>query len=249
MSLPTRTIYRFEGAGIAVTLTFTTPALPGDLDVFSRPLSYISWHVQSTDGQPHSVQLAFEAGPELAVNTPEQSVTWGRFDVPGVDALRVGSVDQRVLERSGDNVRIDWGHAYVAVPAGSGASLFTASDAASDGQMVLDAPPLAVRWDLGQVGEEPVNRWLMLAYDDEFSVLYFDQKLRPYWRRNGDDAAALLQKGLRDYPSLTRKCEEFDAALMADLEKAGGADYAASGRAGVSAVIGGVQAGGRRQGR
>ena len=32
----------------------------------------------------------------------------------------------------------------------------------------------------------------MLAYDDEFSIQYMKKNLRPYWRRNGDDAAALL---------------------------------------------------------
>ena len=41
--LPTRTIYEFAGAGVTVGLTFFTPALPDDLDVLSRPLTYIQW--------------------------------------------------------------------------------------------------------------------------------------------------------------------------------------------------------------
>ena len=41
--LPTRTIYEFAGAGMTVGLTFFTPALPDDLDVLSRPLTYIQW--------------------------------------------------------------------------------------------------------------------------------------------------------------------------------------------------------------
>jgi hypothetical protein len=73
--LPTRTIYRFEGAEIGVTLTFMSPALPEDLDVLSRPLTYVSWEVRSADGREHTVQLAFGAGAELAVNTPDQAVT------------------------------------------------------------------------------------------------------------------------------------------------------------------------------
>src|ERR1700676_3633413 len=36
---PTRTIYEFQGAWVQVTLTFTTPALPDDLDVLARPLT------------------------------------------------------------------------------------------------------------------------------------------------------------------------------------------------------------------
>ena len=40
--LPTRTIYTFEGAGVGLTLTFMTPALPDDLDVLSRPVTYLT---------------------------------------------------------------------------------------------------------------------------------------------------------------------------------------------------------------
>ncbi len=43
--LPTRSIYEFEDAGVHVTMTFMQPALPEDLDVYSRPLSYITWTV------------------------------------------------------------------------------------------------------------------------------------------------------------------------------------------------------------
>lgn len=40
--LPTRTIYVFLTRGVELTLTFTTPALPDDLDTYSWPLSYVS---------------------------------------------------------------------------------------------------------------------------------------------------------------------------------------------------------------
>src|SRR5437879_3384970 len=58
--LPTRTLYRFEAAGVHVTLTFTTPALLDDLDVLARPVTYLTWDVRSTDGQPHDVSLYFD---------------------------------------------------------------------------------------------------------------------------------------------------------------------------------------------
>ena len=66
----------------------------------------------------------------------------------------------------------------------------------------------------------------MLAYDDEYSIQYFKKNLRPYWRRNGDDAAALLKKAAAEYESLKKRCEKFDAELMAALTKAGGEKYA-----------------------
>src|ERR1700744_5878088 len=61
---PTRTIYDFEDAGIHLTLTFFTPALPEDLDVLSRPVTYVSWDVRSIDGQPHATSLYFDASAQ-----------------------------------------------------------------------------------------------------------------------------------------------------------------------------------------
>jgi hypothetical protein len=53
---PTRSIYQFQDAKVRVTMTFMTPALPEDLEVFSWPLSYITWTVQSLDGTTHEVR-------------------------------------------------------------------------------------------------------------------------------------------------------------------------------------------------
>src|SRR5580700_2212701 len=54
---PTRSIYEFENDKIHVTLTFLRPALPGDLDAFALPLSYLTWEVRSADGNAHDVKL------------------------------------------------------------------------------------------------------------------------------------------------------------------------------------------------
>ena len=61
--LPTRTIYEFAGAGVKVGLTFFTPALPDDLDVLSRPLTYLEWSIASGDGKEHEAAVYFDAGP------------------------------------------------------------------------------------------------------------------------------------------------------------------------------------------
>src|SRR5664279_178891 len=48
---PTHTVYTFAGAGIRLVLTFFTPALPGDIDLLSRPVTYLKWDVSSTDSK------------------------------------------------------------------------------------------------------------------------------------------------------------------------------------------------------
>lgn len=49
---PTRSIYEFQGADIHVTLTFMTAALPDDLDVFSWPLTCLTWNGLPTKPSP-----------------------------------------------------------------------------------------------------------------------------------------------------------------------------------------------------
>jgi hypothetical protein len=70
-------------------------------------------------------------------------------------------------------------------------------------------------------------RWLMLAYDDEYSIEYLGQKLRPWWRRNGADAAELLQAAakLQENRTVETAAGEFTIQFGQDLERVGGGDY------------------------
>ena len=113
---PTRSIYDFEGAGVHATLTFMTAALPDDLDALTRPLTYLTWSVRAADGRGHEVSLYDSTDALLAVNTPDQKVEWSRQTMGRLTALRVGTVNQPLLTPPGDDVRIDWGYAYVAPP-------------------------------------------------------------------------------------------------------------------------------------
>ncbi|HWH72107.1 MAG TPA: DUF5127 domain-containing protein, partial [Candidatus Sulfotelmatobacter sp.] len=95
--LPTRSIYVFAGQGVELTLTFLTPALPEDLDLLARPVTYLTWDAQATDGKKHALSLYFDAASELAVNEPSQPVTWAKQQFGSLAALSCGSVEQPVL--------------------------------------------------------------------------------------------------------------------------------------------------------
>ncbi len=240
--LPTRTIYTFEGAGVALTLTFMTPALPDDIDLLSRPVTYLTWECKATDGRQHDVSLYFDASGELGVNEPRQQVTWSREQVNDLNVLRLGSTEQPILAKKGDDIRIDWGYLYVAAPAAKRtrsenyprASLHRHFAETGLARVALEhpAPPanadtVASAFEFQMdVGSEGVSRWLMLAYDDLYSIQYMRKNLRPYWRRNGWEAADLLKASAREYESLRKRCAAFDEELMADLAKAGGEKYA-----------------------
>ena len=242
--LPTRTIYTFAGGGVQLTFTFLTAALPQDIDLLSRPVTYVTWAAQSTDALKHNVCVYFDASSELAVNQGDQAVMFEKADTGNVKAWRVGSVEQPILKKRGDDLRIDWGYLYVAMANDKRAvsTVNTASAARAgfitDGHLNSAIPAesfqknsrndsvIAFTVDLGDVQTKAVSAWLMLAYDDLYSIQYMKKNLRPYWRRNGWEAADLLKASARDYASLTKRCAAFDEELMTDLRKAGGENYA-----------------------
>ena len=243
--LPTRTIYDFTGADVNLSLTFFTPALPDDLEVLSRPLTYIEFRVASASAAAHTVELYFGASSELAVNTADQPVAWARYQLDGQPVLRLGSREQPVLAKRGDDLRIDWGYLYLAGDRTDGLSTtgthhndaiaaFRAQGRLPDSDDFSDRPvprrgpgyALACSLALGQVSSRPVSRYVMLAYDDLYSIEYFQRRERAWWRRHGADAAELLRSARRDHDQLLERSTAFDNELMADLRRAGGEKYA-----------------------
>jgi hypothetical protein len=242
--LPLRTLYVFAGSGIELTLTFLSPMLPHDLELVSRPASYVTFQARATDGRPHDVGVYFDASSQIAVNSPNQAVTWEASRDGDLQRLRVASAAQPVLAKDGDNLRIDWGSLYVAVPKAPGTTTriardrdalasfaatgaLPATDTAEAPRIVDDRTPvLAVAFALGSVRADAVSRHVVVAYDDEWSVEYFGERARPWWRRNGADAPAMLAAAEADYAKLTAASEAYDTALMRDLEKRGGRAFA-----------------------
>ena len=241
--LPTRTLYTFEGAGIELILTFLTPALPARIELLSRPVTYLTYEARALDGQTHEVAVYFDAASELTVNESRQAVEWSKESITGLDVLKVGSKDQPILAKKGDDLRIDWGYLYLAMPrvASNGSDVVPAGrarrDFATQGTLASDygftpSGPAdssgvgAFTLQLGRVSAQPVSRWLMLAYDDLYSIQYMRKNLRPYWRRDGWEAADLLKASAADYETLLQQCATFDAELMKDLTAAGGEKYA-----------------------
>jgi hypothetical protein len=238
---PTRSIYQFEADGVRVQLTFLSPLLPDDLDLIARPVSYLAWQARATDGREHRVEVYYDNSAELVVDKPTQHVVWSRPKAAGLTVLQIGSKDQPVLQKAGDNLRIDWGYLYVAATAAEKPSAVIADDettrgsfaktgklpAADDTRMPRAAndrwPLAAMAFDLGKVDRRPVGRWLLLAYDDVYSIEYLGTKLRPYWRRGGIGAGQLLEAAAQQYESIKRRAENFDREFTADL---GGPRYA-----------------------
>jgi Domain of unknown function (DUF4965)/Domain of unknown function (DUF1793)/Domain of unknown function (DUF5127)/Domain of unknown function (DUF4964) len=237
---PTHTVYQFRGGDVDLALTFFTPAFTRDLDILSRPVTYLT--VTASGHAENDVSILLDVDPVIAVNTADQAVTWGRTRAGSLTILNVGSRDQRVLNRPGDDLRIDWGYFHLAVPDEAKAQLSLSSEAANtfvtSGALPvaddLDMPRmpregaahLAVEFPLGKLSATPVSRHVLLAYTEDYSIEYLGRKLRPYWQRNGQTVQDMLIAAENDFPSLEPRGKRLDDELTADLEKAGGKAYA-----------------------
>ncbi|HVV70975.1 MAG TPA: DUF4965 domain-containing protein, partial [Verrucomicrobiae bacterium] len=171
---------------------------------------------------------------------------WNNLDrIDTLTVLKIGSKEQPVLQKKGDDLRIDWGYLYAAASAtpqthqvigaaeacrngfvGNG-SLPEAMDTRQPRAADDAAPVAATVFECGTVGSSGIKpRVLILAYDDEYSIQYFRKNLRPYWRRHGWEAADLLRAAAHDYDLILERCRAFDSELMKDLRNAGGEKYA-----------------------
>ena len=237
----TNTAYVFSAAGIRLQLDFFTPAFPQDLDLLSRPVTYLTWNVSSSDSQAHKVELLLDVDGRIAVDTDNQPVTWGRTYTAGLNMLNIGSQSQQVLNRSGDDLRIDWGYFHLGVPAGEQASLAASSETlhdflengtlpASDDMDMPKTPRddgahLAAEFSIAVTPGQTASRHVLVSYTEEYAIEYLNRKERPYWQRNNKPVQEMLTEAEQQYASLVARGEKYDADLARDLEAAGGPAY------------------------
>jgi hypothetical protein len=240
---PTHTRYEFRGDGVAIDFTFFTPVMPEDLDVYSRPVTYLTWSVRAIDGAKHSVSILLDVDPVIAVNDRGEQVVSSRHRTSLLDVLSVGSRDQNLLNRSGDNLRIDWGYFHLAIPKDEASSsaiaphaaeaftahgVFPTSDSIAMPQPAgEDSPHLAAVLDFGSVAAQSVTRHLLVSYTEGYAIQYLNRNLRPYWQRDNLPVEDMLDDAERQYAALDARGHAFDAELEADLANIGGQHYAA----------------------
>jgi len=235
----TQTAYTFTCGGIDLDVTFTSPLLIRDLEMISRPVSYVTYKVKSNDQKKHQVKVLFSASSDLAVNTSSQEIVAETLQIPGLSVLKAGTTAQPKLQKSGDNVRIDWGYVYVASPSSQKSNQYIEPARSSEvsfikGNRLKSAPKvkgtkyaLNTVLDFGQVSNVQQQQYVMLAYEDLESVQYFGQNLKPYWNSDGTKSfASLLQQSAKEYAPVIKKCNEFDVEMYDNAFKAGGEKYA-----------------------
>ena len=238
----------FEAAGVRLTASFPTPLLLDDLPLRSRPVSYLHLVAVSADRRRHAVSARLAASEQLCLDKEGDSPVTTRKEryATGVAGISIGSAKPRVLERYGDNLRIEWGrfhlaaasaaaetrsfreknvlfhvrsldeHEYSSYRPGFGRTRF---DEEADLRFVSVEAPVAP----GSLGA-----LFLLAYDDAgASVEYFGRRLGSLWNRDGKTLQTAVAEAAADYTAVRTRCDAFAERMARDARKAGGDDYAA----------------------
>lgn len=233
----TQTIYNFTCGKVDLKVTFTSPLLLKDLNILSRPVSYITYNVAANDGKNHAVKVFLSASSNIAVFRPSQEVTVKKYTANNLSILKAGTVEQPILQKGADDMRIDWGYFYVAAPKTSGVTQFiTPGNSAIDAfrnnlsaSTASQGKSLSLNTVLpfGTVGKTSVERFMELGYDDIYAIQYFKTNLRPWWNRTGKATIeGQLAAAATEYKAVMQKCAAFNKEIYAAALKSGGKEYA-----------------------
>lgn len=236
--MATSSYYSFKCGPVDLTLVFTAPMLIDDLDVLSTPVNYYSYRVQSNDGKTHSVQFYLGTTPQLATNDPSQATVSTLETSNGLTYVKSGTKEQPILQKSGDNICIDWGYLYLPAVNGS-VSIATQNDMlntfANRGTLPDSAkkaeaenryrqPTLGYVHDFGSTTQ--ASSFGMIAYDEVYDIQYMQKNYKGYWARNGKTIVEAMNDFKAHYNDYMERSKALDKRIYDDGRKSGDKKYA-----------------------
>ncbi|MGF7142935.1 hypothetical protein HNQ56_001357 [Anaerotaenia torta] len=219
------TEYVFTAKEVTLKVCFMTPLLLEEPSVCARPVTYLSMELHSKEEEKHRYKIRILADDEICLDEKGQWDTEFSYGEEGEFTWgRVGSVPQKLLNKSGDDLRIDWGYLYLA------AQKDPAVRAVIDRQPSLEEiSTVSGRLQLVMEFEEAAKAraLIAIAYDDVKSMEYFGQALDAYWKDGKTpDILTAITLAFREYPQLSARCREFSRDLDARACACGGEEYA-----------------------
>ncbi len=204
----------FSNGKIELTARFLSPLLPDDYSLLTRPVSYLEVSWRSLDGESHEVSINIAACEELCLERARQNeVTTECFNTENTVGMKMGNAQQRPLNKSGDDVCIDWGY-------------FCLASSAKGAKTQVNKIWNNTHINICAPAAENEGLLFLFAYDDVASIEYFGEALRSYWNKDGKTIEEAVEEAACDYESVCARAKEFSAKLYADALEAGGEKYA-----------------------
>ncbi len=203
-----------ETEEIFLTAKFTSPVILNDLEHLTRPVSYLNISYKSKDGKNHDVKIDISASDELCLMKRGQyDIVKEDVEIGNLKGTKFGSVEQKPLNKSGDDICIDWGYFY----------LLTNGKNVATSEKCFEGRDLAhVNCDI----KENEDVLYLFCYDDIYSMEYFGEKLKSYWNKDGKTLLQAADEAEKEYSELVKKCDCFSEELYTNALNAGGEKYA-----------------------
>lgn len=210
----TATEYKFENDELGFSCKFTSPLIPNDLLLTSRPCTYLDFEIDRKTAKQVTIHLLFSA--DIVRHTKDTVIGFSGQKTCGETAFRYGSMGraiQQPLNQSGDFlVTIDWGYLYIACQQENASIHF---DKANE-QLCISIP----------VDLEQTHADMIFAYDDLLSINYFGQWQKAYWTHTYPTILDAIGAAFADKTQVSRRCNALDQEVYENAMVAGGEDYA-----------------------
>ncbi len=205
--------YTFENDKITLDVTFFTPLFSDDMFRLSRPVSYVRLNYSSNDGFEHDVKVLFEASEELVLNKKgDCAVSFETIETDRVISGKIGRADQKILNRSGDDLRIEWGYFYLSAKKGCVIS----SEVRDNMTFVCCKSDLV----------ENEADYVLFSYDDIYCLNYFGSNIEAYWKKVNSNIVSVIDDAFDEAELMFNKSIDFSEKMMTDAEVYGGEKYA-----------------------
>jgi hypothetical protein len=143
-----------------------------------------------------------------------------------------------VLQKKGDNLRIDWGYVFVAAPSSAktkqsittidaGLKNFISNASAIKNIATGKQLMLNTVFPSEKIGADETEKTIMVGYDDLYAIQYFKQNLKGWWKlKEGTTIENVLNNAYKNYSNILLKCEALNKMIYDDAVAAGGETYA-----------------------
>jgi hypothetical protein len=204
------TKYVFEDKKISLEVTFTSPAFLDKPALASRPTMYISFEVKSLDGQKHSIQILMDFSEKLTYEGSKKITKGGILPFPDGKIGYLGRFLQKNLSEAGDYKEIDWGWLYLG---GKSRILMSSASAAQKycrEECIAEAKnprKVLISEKEGEVDKDnPLSYFIVVGYDDNYSINYFGEFKRGYWKTAYSDIVNAIKESVADYQEVMTAC-------------------------------------------
>ena len=210
---PTTTEYTFENDELRLVVRFINPLLADDLKLLSRPIGYIEYEALSKFNE--DIEVYVDISVEACVDDYQKQVQLYESEF----GIYCGNVEQKLLNKSGDDVRIDWGYLHLLDKEAYFCSAFTGRNEFVLGKcekkfkagdvlsVYLDNPAMSVikKGNSGRIA---------IGYDDIKSIEYFGKQLDAYYKIDGDTFEDVCRDAIDNFDFIKKKCQAFDTELI-----------------------------------